>query len=92
MRRRRGGREPFAAGPGRLCEALAITGELYGHDLGRPPLVLATGWGVPDRLVGVSGRVGVRVAADWPSRLYVRGSSGVSRRDGWRNGAEGEGA
>jgi len=39
-RERRGGKEPLAAGPGRLCKALAVTGELYGHDLRAPPLQL----------------------------------------------------
>lgn len=82
MTRRRGGRAPLAAGPGRLCQALGITGELYGHDLRRPPLWILPGWHLPDEAVGVSGRVGVRAAADWPYRLYVRGSPGVSRPDG----------
>ncbi len=79
MARRRGDRKPLAAGPGRLCEALGITGALYGHDLSHPPLVLAPGWAVADGDVEVSGRVGVRAAADWPYRFYVKGSPGVSR-------------
>ena len=83
MERRRGGARPLGAGPGRLCAALGITDALYGHDLREPPLVLASGWDVPDELVGVSRRVGVSVAADWPYRFYVRGSHGVSRPDGW---------
>jgi len=76
---RRGGRTPLAAGPGRLGAALAVDGALYGHELDRPPLRLAPGWVVADEAVGVSGRVGVREAADWPLRFYVRGSVGVSR-------------
>ncbi len=83
MAARRGGRAPLAAGPGRLCQALGITGALYGHDLRRPPLELLAGWTVDDALVGVSGRVGVSAAADLPYRFYVRGSEGVSRPDGW---------
>ena len=79
MARRRRGREPLAAGPGRLGEAFGVTGELNGHNLSDPPLELLGGWSVPDRLVHVTGRVGVRVAADWPLRFMVRGSSGVSR-------------
>ena len=88
MARRRGGRRPLAAGPGRLAEALAVTDALYGHDLRTPPLVLRAGWSVDERLVGVSTRVGVTKAADRPYRFYVRGSRGVSRPDGW--GARGE--
>ena len=79
VKARRSGREPLAAGPGRLCEALAITGDLYGHPLQQAPLELVSGWRVPDRLVGVSGRIGVSAAADWPFRFYVLGSPGVSR-------------
>lgn len=83
MRRRRGGTRPLGAGPGRLCAALGITDALYGHDLREPTLVLASGWSVPDELVGVSRRVGISAASDWPYRFYVRGSGGVSRPDGW---------
>ena len=79
MLRHRSGRSPIAAGPGRLCEALAIDGALDGHDLREPPLRLEPGWHVGDRSVGVSGRVGVRAAADRPLRFYVHGSPGVSR-------------
>lgn len=79
MARRRGGRRPLAAGPGRVCEALGISGALYGHDLSTPPLMLAPGWRMPDDVVEVTGRVGVRAAADRPYRFFVRGSPGVSR-------------
>jgi len=79
VRRRRQGRDPLTAGPGRLCQALGITGEIDRHDLHSPPLVLLPGWSVPDDRVEVSGRIGVRAAGDWPARFYVRGSSGVSR-------------
>jgi DNA-3-methyladenine glycosylase len=68
-----------ASGPGRLCQALGITGELYGHDLTRPPLEVRPGWPVPDHEVGISGRIGVRAAADWPRRFIVRGNPSVSR-------------
>jgi DNA-3-methyladenine glycosylase len=78
MSLRRRGRAPLASGPGRLCEALGITGALYGHDLATTPLELIPGWRVPDRFVATSGRVGVNVAADWPLRFYVRGNPGVS--------------
>jgi DNA-3-methyladenine glycosylase len=82
MARRRGRVTPLGAGPGRLCQALGITGAHYGHDLSQPPLQLLSGWDVPDALVGVSGRVGVSAAADWPYRFYVLGSDGVSRAPG----------
>lgn len=79
MRTRRGGRTPLAAGPGRLAQALGVDHALYGHPLVEPPLEIRAGWRVSDDEVAVSGRVGIRSAADWPYRFYVRGSSGVSR-------------
>jgi DNA-3-methyladenine glycosylase len=79
MAHRRSDRRPLTAGPGRLCEALGISSDHYGHDLCLPPLRLERGWAVPDGAVGASGRVGVRAAADLPLRFYVLGSAGVSR-------------
>jgi DNA-3-methyladenine glycosylase len=89
MTLRRGGVMPLCAGPGRLCAALAISDELYGHDLREPPLWLEAGWTVPDEAVGVSPRVGVSAAAEWPYRFFVRTSPGVSRPAGWRAGRRG---
>jgi DNA-3-methyladenine glycosylase len=79
MALRRGRHDALASGPGRLCQALGITGELYGHDLSRAPLALRPGWRIPDAEIAVSGRIGVRAAADWPLRFFVRGNPSVSR-------------
>lgn len=83
MLRRREGRRPLGAGPGRLAQALGVTDALYGHDLAGPPLVLVPATLPLGAEVGTSGRVGVRRAADWPHRFYVRGAAGSSRPDGW---------
>jgi DNA-3-methyladenine glycosylase len=79
MARRRGAGVGLASGPGRLCQALGITGALYGHDLTRAPLEVRAGWTIPDGDIGVSGRVGVRAAHEWPLRFFVRGNPAVSR-------------
>ena len=79
MARRRSGRTPLCAGPGRLAQALGVTGDLDGHLLADPPLQLLPGWRVPRDLVAVSGRIGVAKAADWPLRFYLRGHPEVSR-------------
>jgi DNA-3-methyladenine glycosylase len=79
MALRRSGAAPLAAGPGRLCAALAITDGLYGHDLREPPLQLLRGWSVPSTSIEVSARIGIAAARDWPHRFFVRGSTGVSR-------------
>jgi len=76
---RRGRSSDLASGPGRLCQALGVDGRLYGHDLRHPPLRVLPGWRVPEEDVQVTGRIGVRKAADWPLRFFVRGSPGVSR-------------
>jgi len=78
MRARRRGRFPLAAGPGRLAEALGVTGALYGHHLAEPPLLLLPGAPVPDAAVLRSGRVGVRKAVERLLRFYVRDAPGVS--------------
>jgi len=80
MRQRRGGATPLCAGPGRLTQALGISGELDGHSLRKEPLTLMAGWRVPKAEVGISGRIGVRHASDWPLRFYVQRHPAVSRR------------
>jgi DNA-3-methyladenine glycosylase len=79
MARRRGGRTPLGAGPGRVTQALGVTGAMDGHPLSRPPLELVAGWSVPVERVAISGRVGVRNAADWPLRFFLRGHPEVSK-------------
>ena len=87
MARRRHGRRPIGAGPGRVAQALGVTDAHYGHDLSSAPLLLLAGWHVADAHVATSGRIGVSAAADRPYRYYVRGSSGVSRTGARRSGA-----
>jgi DNA-3-methyladenine glycosylase len=81
MIRRREGRQPLCSGPGRLCEALGVSGALDGHSLRNAPLTLEEGWWVPEEQVRVSGRVGVRRASDWPLRFFLRGHPEVSRSE-----------
>ncbi len=73
----------LCAGPARLCLALGIDRSFDGADLvtgeggvtvvddGTPP--------PPPAAIGVSGRVGIRVATDRPWRYYVPGAIGLSR-------------
>ena len=78
------GRQPPAArsladGPGKLCQALAITTDLDGVDLlAAGNLTLEHGEArVP---LEVSTRIGISKAADLPLRFFERGHPGVSRR------------
>jgi DNA-3-methyladenine glycosylase len=83
MRRRRGsgvGDLDLARGPGRLAQALGITGALYQHPLDRPPLLIAEGAPVPSAEIAVGPRIGITRARDWPLRFHLRDNSWVSGR------------
>jgi DNA-3-methyladenine glycosylase len=65
-------------GPGRLCQALAIDGELDGADLLRSrKLWLAASLGDP-RPIGMSRRIGISKASRRRLRFFERGSPFVS--------------
>jgi DNA-3-methyladenine glycosylase len=73
------------SGPGRLTRALGITLEQNGADLTRGPLTIRE---EPIRedpgragalAIGVSPRIGIREAVDWPLRFFLAHNSHVSR-------------
>jgi DNA-3-methyladenine glycosylase len=78
MARRRGRDRDLANGPARLCQALGVEGSLDGHDLSTPPLLLLPGSLRPGEEIAISGRIGVRHAADWPLRFFLRGHPHLS--------------
>jgi DNA-3-methyladenine glycosylase len=70
----------LCAGPGRLCQALAITRDHDGTDLVEgDELIIERGRPVPDAEVVVGPRVGITAAAEQPWRFSIRGSRFVSR-------------
>jgi DNA-3-methyladenine glycosylase len=79
MRRRRGFDDPrlLAAGPGRLCEALAVSGEHDGRALDAPPFELVAPTERPDVAAGI--RIGISVATERPWRYVEAGSRWLSR-------------
>jgi DNA-3-methyladenine glycosylase len=79
MRARRGVDDErlLAAGPGRLTQALGITGVHDGLDLGRTPFTLTPPAGAID--VIEAPRVGITRAAELPWRYSLAGSTFVSR-------------
>jgi DNA-3-methyladenine glycosylase len=79
MAARRGLADPrlFCAGPGRLTQALGVTGEHDGAALDRAPFALLPRLDEPDVVVGP--RVGISTATDLPWRYAVAGSPYVSR-------------
>jgi DNA-3-methyladenine glycosylase len=68
----------LCAGPGRLCQALAVAGEHDGLPLDRPPFELRTAERPVD--VGRGPRVGITRAAELPWRYALAGSPFLSRR------------
>lgn len=70
----------IGSGPGRLAQALGVTGAQNGHSLDVPPLVLATGEAVSRRRVVRGPRIGISRAVDWPLRFHIRDHPHVSRR------------
>jgi DNA-3-methyladenine glycosylase len=80
MRERRGTVDrDLARGPGRLTQALGITGALDGHPLDSPPLTVHEGPDVGLDAVAAGPRIGISRAADWPLRFTLRGSRFLSR-------------
>jgi len=81
MRERRGvAHDPdLANGPGKLCEALGITGALNGLPLRKSPIEILRGPPVPDSQVVVTARIGITKSADWPLRWLVKNSPYVSK-------------
>jgi DNA-3-methyladenine glycosylase len=84
MRERRGGvpDRQLCSGPGRLCQALAITREQDGRPMRRSGITVIAHEGPDPPVALATPRVGITKAADWPLRFVVEG-----RRDRGRPGA-----
>ena len=80
MRRRRGLQDERAlcSGPGKLCEALAVTITHSELPLDRPPIALHARTSKPDIVDGV--RIGITKAIDLPWRYGLKGSKFLSKR------------
>jgi DNA-3-methyladenine glycosylase len=79
MRSRRGVEEPrlLCSGPGRLCQALAITRAHDGLPLDAPPFELRARRAAVDVVTGT--RIGITKAAERPWRYGLAGSPFLSR-------------
>jgi DNA-3-methyladenine glycosylase len=76
-RRRTNDPRLLAAGPGRLCEALAVTGAHDGLPLDHPPFLLRPRRRTPE--IATAPRIGITNAADYPWRYVLAGSRYLSR-------------
>ncbi len=74
MRRRRGDAPQvrLADGPGKLCQALAITRALDGTLMRRSAVVVGENGARPVGSILVTPRIGITQAADWPLRFVLR--------------------
>lgn len=70
---RRGRDTNLTDGPGKLCQALGVTGEMDGCDLRTGDLRLHPGPGLGGRKIERTPRVGISKAADRPWRFVVVG-------------------
>jgi DNA-3-methyladenine glycosylase len=79
MRRRRSldDQRLLCSGPGRLCQALGITGEHDGLALDEPPFELRAGEAPVE--VAAGRRIGITRAAERPWRYVLAGSRYLSR-------------
>ena len=75
-------RRDLANGPAKLSAALGITGELNGLPLRRSRLTIHRGLTIPAREIGVTPRIGITSATDWPLRFVWTESDFLSRRYG----------
>jgi DNA-3-methyladenine glycosylase len=79
MRRRRGlhDERSLCSGPGKLCEALAMTIAYSELPLDAPPIALHARIGKPEIVTGI--RIGITKAVDLPWRYGLKGSKFLSK-------------
>jgi len=69
----------LANGPGKLCLALGITGEMTWKPLQRPPIQIRAADPIDDRDVVVTPRIGITQWAEAPLRYFIRDNAFVSK-------------
>jgi DNA-3-methyladenine glycosylase len=67
----------LCSGPGRLCQALGVTGALDGHALDAPPFALEVR--TTDLVVTAGRRIGITKGVETPWRFVAAGSPFLSR-------------
>lgn len=66
-------------GPAKLCQALQIDKQLYGHDLSQPPLSIRLKPPLKHHDITITTRIGISKAKETPWRFYITGNPYVSR-------------
>jgi DNA-3-methyladenine glycosylase len=79
-RRRRGvGERDLSNGPGKLCQAMGITGALDGALMRRSGVIVGAKPKRPAGAIAVTPRIGITRAADWPLRFVLEGPASIRR-------------
>lgn len=89
MRERRGRArrdQDLTNGPGKLCAAMGITGDINGSQLHRSSVTIRQGMKVRDEDVALTPRIGITKATGWPLRWLVRDNPYVSKAPSRRAG------
>ncbi|MBS1828758.1 MAG: DNA-3-methyladenine glycosylase [Acidobacteria bacterium] len=81
MRRRRGVErlEALASGPGKLTLAMGIDLRLNGADVTEGDFTVEDDGSPAEHPIAEGPRIGIRKAADWPLRFWLKGNRFVSR-------------
>lgn len=79
MRRRRGLHDDrsLSSGPGKLCEAMAVTNKLNALPLDEPPIAIHARTRKPEIVSGI--RIGITKAVELPWRYGLKGSKFMSK-------------
>lgn len=76
MEERRGRADHLTDGPGKLTQALGVTAEHDGVNLGLGPVELIPSDRTPDAVIRTTPRIGISKAVDWPWRFVLERRSG----------------
>jgi DNA-3-methyladenine glycosylase len=81
MRQNRGDKPDLELtnGPAKLCQALAVTRTLNGHDLTKPPLTLMLAPKLNPSQIVTTTRIGISRAQDQLWRFYIKDNAYVSK-------------
>ncbi|MEG2181542.1 MAG: DNA-3-methyladenine glycosylase [Oscillospiraceae bacterium] len=72
----------LCSGPGKLCKALQITRDMYGHDLCESETFFITDDGFRPKGIAVSRRIGIdyaKEAREYPLRFFIKDNKYVSK-------------
>lgn len=82
LERRRNGKTgvDITNGPAKLCQALAITKQLNGHNLEKTPLILRLRPALKESVIEQTTRIGISQAKEMPWRFYIRANPYISAK------------